>query len=106
MQNFRNPEELLARLNEKNPNDILLDVRTPQEFSDGHILGASNFNISTPDIINKIQNLDKSKTYILYCRSGGRSQMAAMIMEQNKLNVINCQFGIMHLGGSDIEISY
>jgi hypothetical protein len=31
--------------------------------------------------------------------------MAAMIMAQNGLNVINCQFGFMHLDGTDLEIS-
>jgi phage shock protein E len=105
MQNIQTPQELKNRLDQKNPNDILLDVRTPQEFNEGHILEATNFNISSFDVINQIQKLDKTKTYILYCRSGGRSQMAAMIMAKNGLNVINCQFGFMHLGGGELEIS-
>ena len=105
MQNIQTPQELKNRLDQKNPGDILLDVRTPEEFSAGHITGSTNFNISTFDIINQIQKLDKTKTYILYCRSGGRSQMAAMIMAKNGLNVINCQFGFMHLDGTDLEIS-
>lgn len=105
MQNIQTPQELKTRLDEKNPNDILLDVRTPEEFSAGHITGSTNFNISSPNIIDKIQQLDKAKNYIVYCRSGGRSQMAAMIMAQNGLNVINCQFGFMHLDGTDLEIS-
>jgi rhodanese-related sulfurtransferase len=105
MQNIQTPQDLKIRLDQKNPSDILLDVRTPEEYSGGHIKGSTNFNISSSDVVNKIQKLDKSKTYILYCRSGGRSQMAAMIMAQNGLDVINCQFGFMHLGGGELEIS-
>ncbi len=105
MQNIQTPEDLKIRLNQKNSSDVLFDVRTPEEFNAGHIKGAINFNISTLDVINRIKKLDKTKTYILYCRSGGRSQMAAMLMAQNGLNVINCGFGFMHLGGGELEIT-
>jgi len=37
MQTIQTPQELKARLDQKNPNDILLDVRTPEEFGAGHI---------------------------------------------------------------------
>jgi len=47
--------------------------------------------------------LEKSKNYIVYCRSGGRSQMASMIMDQKGLKVMNCTFGFMHLRGSQIK---
>ena len=102
MQNIQTPQDLKTRLNQKNPSDILLDVRTQEEFNAGHIKGVINFNISTLDVMNKIQKLDKTKNYIVYCRSGGRSQMAAMLMAQDGLNVNNCQFGFMHLDGGNL----
>lgn len=103
MQSFHNTKDLKDYLDKRNQADVLLDVRTPEEFKAGHIKGALNFNISTLNVFNNIQKLDKEKTYILYCRSGSRSQMAAMIMAQKGLNVINCRFGFMHLNGTDLE---
>jgi len=105
MSDIQTPQELKTRLNQKNSNDILLDVRTPQEFQDGHIAGAVNFDISGLGIVGKIEILDKSKSYIVYCKSGGRSAMAAMLMKQKGFDVTNCQFGFMHLDGSDLEIT-
>jgi rhodanese-related sulfurtransferase len=105
MDYFKTPQDIKKRLDAKNPNDVLLDVRTPSEFGDGHIQGAINLNIGGLDAILKIQKLDKSKTYILYCRSGGRSKMASMIMAQSGFDIINCQFGFMHLEGSGVKIS-
>jgi rhodanese-related sulfurtransferase len=106
MQSIPTPQALKQRLDAKNPNDVLLDVRTPQEYQSGHIAGAKNFNVSTLSVLNEIQKLDKSKTYILYCKSGGRSKMASMVMSQSGLKIVNCQFGIMHLNPNDFKISY
>lgn len=94
---IRTPQDLQLRLEQKNPDDILLDVRTPEEFAAGNIPGSTNFDISGLDLFDKIERLDPTKTYILYCRSGSRSQMAAMIMSQKGLNVINCEFGFIDL---------
>jgi len=103
MQNIKTTAELEKILLENNPENILLDVRTSQEFNQGHIQGAVNFDISHPTIVRKIETLEKSKNYIVYCRSGGRSQMASMIMDQKGLKVMNCTFGFMHLRGSQIK---
>ncbi len=104
MQNIQTPQELKNRLDQKNPGDVLLDVRTPEEFEAGHIAGSTNFNISSPDFIDKIQQLDKAKNYILYCRSGGRSQMAAMIMAQNGLKTVYSKQGITDWQTAGFEV--
>jgi rhodanese-related sulfurtransferase len=103
MQNIKTTAELEKILLENNSENILLDVRTPQEFNQGHIQGAVNFDISHSNIITEMEEMDKSKTYIIYCRSGGRSGMASMIMDQKGLKVMNCTFGFMHLRGSQIK---
>lgn len=105
MHDIQNPNELKTILEDKNLDYILLDVRTPEEFSEGHIQSAINMNISSLGAVNKITELDKSKTYIVYCRSGGRSNMASMIMQANGFSVINCKFGFMHLAGSEVVVS-
>lgn len=58
------------------PNAVLLDVRTPEEVSKGTIPGAVNIDFNSPDFEKKIEALDKTKTYFVYCAKGGRSSQA------------------------------
>ena len=55
---------------------ITLDVRTPGEFSEGHIEGAINIDVEGASFDSEIANLDKTKSYAVYCRSGRRSIFA------------------------------
>lgn len=61
---------------------VLLDVRTPEETAQGKIDGAMEINIMDDDFLEKINALDKSKTYLIYCQSGGRSARAATMMAE------------------------
>ncbi|TXK73617.1 rhodanese-like domain-containing protein [Mesonia sp. HuA40] len=64
-------------------NAVLLDVRTPEEFEEGFIPGAILANIQEPqEFMNSTQELDKSKNFYVYCKSGGRSTQACQIMDQ------------------------
>jgi rhodanese-related sulfurtransferase len=74
-------------------NAILIDVRTPDEFNDGHIDKAVNIDISNPEFKNEIKKLDKSLTYFLYCLSGSRSGMALRIMKNIGINNIYDLYG-------------
>ncbi len=58
----------------------VIDVRTPDEFGDGHIKGAKNISFYDADFKQQIGKLDKSKAYLVHCRSGGRSAKASKIM--------------------------
>jgi rhodanese-related sulfurtransferase len=55
---------------------ITLDVRTPGEFAEGHIEGAINIDVEGASFDSEIANLDKTKSYAVYCRSGRRSIIA------------------------------
>jgi rhodanese-related sulfurtransferase len=67
----------------KDANAVILDVRTEDEFSEGIIPGAINIDIyKGQGFIYAIEELDKSKSYYVYCRSGGRSGQACSIMSQ------------------------
>lgn len=66
----------------KNPGLVILDVRTPQEFSAGHLRGAVNVDIAAPDFVARLKALDRSKNYLVYCRTGNRSQKAIAAMAQ------------------------
>jgi rhodanese-related sulfurtransferase len=62
---------------------MVVDVRTPEEVSEGHLSGALNINFLGENFANEIQNLDKKKTYLLYCRSGSRTRKAADLMQKS-----------------------
>lgn len=52
---------------------LVLDIRTPDEFAEGHIEGAQNVDFLGGKFAEEIAKLDKSKNYLVHCRSGGRS---------------------------------
>ena len=56
--------------------NVILDVRTPEEFQAGHIPGAVNLDVSASDFQTKAGLLDRSKTYLVHCASGVRSVRA------------------------------
>jgi len=57
-------------------------VRTAQEFAAGHIAGAVNLDVTAADFEQKAAALDKSKTYLVHCASGVRSERACKKMTQ------------------------
>lgn len=59
----------------------LLDVRTPEEFQEGHVADAVNINVLEEDFAENAKNLDPEKPVYLYCRSGNRSAKASAILE-------------------------
>lgn len=68
---------------ENDDNAVIIDVRTAQEIEQGYIPNALHIDIfQSQAFLNKIQELDKSKNYYIYCRSGGRSAQACAIMNQ------------------------
>lgn len=62
---------------------VVLDVRTPDEFELGHVKGAQNIDIYQQDFYVKLSKLDKSKIYLVYCRTNRRSGDAVNFMIQN-----------------------
>lgn len=65
------------------PNTVVLDVRTKMEWNMGHVDGATLIDINSPTFEADVQKLDPSKTYLVYCRSGRRSVLAANILIKN-----------------------
>ncbi|MFC1939447.1 rhodanese-like domain-containing protein [Chloroflexota bacterium] len=83
--------------NQNNPDFIIIDVRTPQEFADGHVEKANNLDFNSETFRDDLNKLDKDKTYLIYCRSGNRSRNALNIMRE-------LDFGkIYHMSGGIIE---
>ena len=64
-------------------NAFILDVRTEEEVAEGIIPNAKHINIyKGQGFIYEVEELDKSKNYYVYCRSGGRSAQACAVMNQ------------------------
>ena len=61
---------------------VLLDIRTPGEFNDGHIEGAVLVDYYARDFVDRLKGLDRNQTYLLYCRSGNRSAKSLAIFAQ------------------------
>jgi len=89
------PPEFSQKLNE-DINKVLLDVRTPGEYNDGHIPNSILMNIYESTFVDDIQKLDRNKNYYLYCRSGNRSHHAGQLMKRLGFkNVYNLSSGII-----------
>ncbi|MCJ7465806.1 MAG: rhodanese-like domain-containing protein [Maribacter sp.] len=90
---------------QNDPNAIILDVRTPEEVSEGYIPLAINLDIYLgQEFLAELENLDKSKNYYVYCRSGNRSGQACAIMNSLGIeNAYNLEGGFMEWEGDIVE---
>jgi phage shock protein E len=59
---------------------VVIDVRTPSEFAEGHLADALNIDVSSKTFAAKVGALDKGKTYVVYCRTGSRAGQAVEAM--------------------------
>jgi len=73
--------ELIEKNNE-NSEFVILDVRTSEEYSDGHIADSLNIDYKSPNFKEEASKLEKEKIYLTYCRSGRRSAKSAEIMKE------------------------
>jgi phage shock protein E len=80
---------------------VLIDVRTSTEVASGYIPEAEYFiDVNGANFEQKIAELDTTKTYVIYCRSGARSSRAASYMSQNGFTeVYNLEGGILNYPG-------
>ena len=75
---------------------VILDVRTPEEFSEGYIEGAHNIDFYREDFKTEIDSLDKEFTYAVYCRSGKRSGQAVKILHEAGFHTVyNLEGGVI-----------
>lgn len=90
----------------KGDNKTILDVRTPEEFADGHIANAININVLAPDFTeNAGKTINKKNTVYVYCRSGKRSLDAARMLSRLGYNVVNLKDGIIGWQESGLPIT-
>ena len=73
---------------------VLIDVRTPEEYAEGHLAGARLLNVlDKPAFEEAVKMLKAGPTYYIYCRSGRRSRKAAVILTSKGFKVCDMQGG-------------
>lgn len=81
------PTDFAAKL-KATPNAILLDVRTPDEFAEGHLAKAINYDWYGKNFAAQVAKLDKSKPVFVYCYGGGRSSEAVEHLQEKGFKVV------------------
>jgi rhodanese-related sulfurtransferase len=95
-----------ARLIEETPDLVIIDIRTPGEFSQGHIPNAINIDFMAQDFKSKISVLDRKKTYLTHCQSGGRSGQSLSLFNElgfTRLRHLESGFAAWKKAGLPIE---
>lgn len=84
----------VSDVNFHNGKNVLLDVRTPEEYDEGHLPEAEDLDYYAEDFENKLDSLDKRKVYYIYCQSGNRSTKATNLMKEKGFeHVVNLKDG-------------
>ena len=98
-------QEEWAEQLENDENAVILDVRTQEEVEDGYIPEAIHIDFYLgQEFLDEIDNLDKSKNYYVYCRSGNRSRQACALMNHAGIaNAYNLEGGIIEWEGDIID---
>lgn len=98
---FQNIDVAAFKTKMKEANVVVLDVRTPAETANGKIEGAVEMDYKAPDFAEKVKALDKTKTYLVYCASGGRSAKTCSILAEGGFtNLYNLKGGYVAWGAS------
>jgi phage shock protein E len=97
------PAEFVTSMSESGT--VVVDVRTPAEYSAGHVDGAINIDVESGTFGSEIAALPKDTTYAVYCRSGRRSAIAADEMSKAGFtSIVNLQGGIADLQSAGAPI--
>jgi len=90
---------------ENSKNETIIDIRTPEEFANGHIEGAININLFDKTFLDQISKLDKTKPIYMYCRSGSRSRSASKkVSNLGFEKVYDLQGGIIYWARNNYQI--
>jgi rhodanese-related sulfurtransferase len=100
-EGYRNVSSEEAKQLIDNKDVVVLDVRTPEEYQEGHIPNA--ILIPLQELENKLNELDKKDHYLVVCRSGNRSAQASEVLTSNSFANIYNMSGGMNNWGYEIE---
>jgi len=85
-----------AKILKEKPEAVVLDIRTPKEYAEGHIPDAINIDYKADSFQSELEKLDRDTTYLMHCRSGRRSANSLEIFEKLGFrHVIHMNDGIL-----------
>ena len=91
------PKEAFTEIEKhrNNPDFVVLDVRTPEEYEIEHLNNAKILNVRSGKFEDELEKMDKNKEYFIYCKAGRRSRKAAELMQKHGFTrVVNITGGI------------
>lgn len=95
-QNFENTDVKGFAALADSADVVILDVRTAEEFSEGHLKGAVLIDQNKSDFLEQVRKqIPKEKTIAIYCRSGRRSANAAQLLAKEGYKPVNLKGGIL-----------
>lgn len=98
------PEEMQTILQSEDVQ--LIDVRTPEEYNEGHIENSQNIDYKSPTFAEDILVLDKTKPVIVYCKSGKRSGNSSKILKKAGFEIVyDLEGGILEWKGTRHEVT-
>ncbi|MBQ0028971.1 MAG: hypothetical protein KBT32_00880 [Bacteroidales bacterium] len=98
------PKEFQEDYEKSKENAILLDVRRPDEYQNGHLKGATLINLMDEKFAEEVLKLDSKKTIFIYCRSGRRSMKAAEFLTGKGYTCVNMKGGILAWGNEGFPV--
>lgn len=95
-----------AQILETDSDVVVLDIRTPEEFASGRIEGSVNIDFYAADFRDQIAALDRDTAYVVYCRSGNRSDSAMDVFEDLGFSTVyGLDGGIVEWANAGLPIS-
>ena len=88
------------------PDFAILDIRTPGEFQSGHLPNAILIDFYSQTFADRLNRLDKKKTYLVYCRTGNRSTSSLTLFNKMKFQKIyHLSTGIRGWQSEDLPVT-
>jgi rhodanese-related sulfurtransferase len=100
------PEDAAAITADPPDGLVVLDVRTPEEYAEGHLDGAVLVDFYDADFADQLAALDKDVPYLVYCRSGNRSGQTIPLMQQLGFDsAVDVDGGILAWAGAGLPVT-
>ena len=100
------PAREAAEVLQSQPDAVLLDIRTPEEFAASRVEGSINVDFYAADFRDRIAALDRDTTYVVYCRSGNRSASAMELFDElGFTSVYEVEDGILAWVGAGLPLA-
>jgi phage shock protein E len=97
------PTEIAQRIQDPQTAPYLLDVRTPEEFAEGHVPGAKNIPVA--EIEGRAAEVPKDRPVVVYCRSGARVQRAnAILRERGYTNLVEMEGSMLAWNAAQLPV--